>query len=93
MAHANDDPLIRQFRDEITENDLLLVELINKRVDLVTRLRAYKAKTGVAFVDQTREDLMIDFVKRANAGPISDAGLEELYRHLVEVSKREAAAE
>ena len=34
---------------------------------------------------------MLTFVSRANKGPLSADGLAELYRHLVEVTKREAS--
>lgn len=90
MAKGSDDPVIRQFRDQISDNDLKIVELVNKRLKLVKQLKAYKEQQGVEFVDPAREEWILTFVSRANKGPLSAEGLAELYRHLVEVTKREA---
>ena len=90
MSTTTSDPVIKQFRDQISDNDLKIVDAINKRVKLVTQLKAYKEQQGVAFVDPAREEWMLTFVTRANKGPLSKDGLAELFRHLVEVTKREA---
>lgn len=91
MPNGSDDPVIKQFRDQISDNDLKIVDAINKRLKLVKQLKAYKEQHGVAFEDPAREEWMLTFVSRANKGPLSAEGLTELYRHLVEVSKREAS--
>ena len=90
MTTTTDDPVIKQFRDQISDNDLKIVDAINKRLKLVTQLKAYKEQQGVAFVDPAREEWMLTFVTRANKGPLSKDALAELFRHLVEVTKREA---
>jgi len=91
VPNGSDDPVIKQFRDQISDNDLKIVDAINKRLRLVKQLKEYKEQNGVAFVDAAREEWMLTFVNRANKGPLSSAGLAELYRHLVEVTKREAS--
>ena len=93
MANAGDDPDIKQFRDQISDNDLKIIDAINKRLKLVKQLRAYKEQHGVDFLDPAREEWMLTFVSRANKGPISKDGLAELYRGIVEITKREAAAQ
>jgi chorismate mutase len=35
------DPFVRQLRQQISDNDRALVAAINKRLDLVARLKAY----------------------------------------------------
>ena len=37
-----DDVAIRQMRDQILDNDVKLMQAINQRLALVSRLRAYK---------------------------------------------------
>ena len=93
VPNASDDPVIKQFRDQISDNDLKIIDAINKRLKLVKQLRAYKEQHGVEFVDPVREQWMLTFVSRANKGPLSADGLAELYRHLVEVTKREASSD
>ena len=90
MSTPNDDPVIKQFRDQISDNDLKIVELINKRLKLVDKLWRYKAAQGVEVYNQAREEWMLTFISRANKGPISKDALQEIYRHVVEVTQHEA---
>ena len=91
MSTPNDDPVIKQFRDQISDNDLKIVELINKRLKLVDKLWRYKAQQSVEVYNQAREEWMLTFVSRANKGPLSRDALTELYRNIIEITKREAA--
>lgn len=89
MSDPSVDAVVRQMRDAIIDNDLKLLGAINKRLALVARLRAYKIAQGIEFVDQAREDWMHRYLRGANAGPLSEAGLEEIYGHLLDLTKRE----
>ena len=88
---GEDDPVIRQFREQISDNDLKIIEAINKRLKLVGQLRRYKEEHRLEFYDPDREAWMLTFVSRANKGPLSRDGLAELYRDIVEITKREAS--
>jgi chorismate mutase len=83
------DPLIRQLREQISDNDRALVDAVNKRLDLVARLKRYKASRGIGFVDPEREEWMLQYLARANRGPLSDAGLRELFAEILDLTKRE----
>ena len=85
------DAVVRQMRDAIIDNDLKLVNAINTRLELVARLRAYKAAQGVPFVDEAREAWMRSYLEGANRGPLSTDGLRELYAHVLDLTKRETA--
>lgn len=91
MGNAGDDPVIKQFRDQISDNDLKIIDAVNKRLKLVRQLKAYKEQHGVDFLDPAREEWMLTFVSRANKGPLSRDALTELYRNIIEITKREAA--
>lgn len=91
MANAGDDPVIKQFRDQISDNDLKIIDAVNKRLKLVRQLKEYKEEQGVGFLDPAREEWMLTFVSRANKGPISQDALAELYRGIVDITKREVA--
>jgi chorismate mutase len=90
---ANQDPVVRQLREQISDTDLAIVEAINKRLKLVRRLKDYKSSRGFEFVDQAREDWMLAYVTRANGGPLSAEGLREIYGALLDLTKREVASE
>ena len=89
MAEQNEDPLIRQIREQISDNDRAIVDAVNARLKLVAQLKRYKESRGIDFVDPEREEWMIQYLSRANRGPLSDKGLRELLRELLDLTKRE----
>ncbi len=91
MSTPSDDPVVQRLRDQITENDLQLVGLLNKRLSLVDELWRYKAEHGIDMYVPEREQWMVTFLTGANEGPLSDDALLEIYRTVVETSKAEAA--
>ena len=88
---ASTDPLVRQLREQISDNDRAIVDAINKRLKLVARLKEYKASRGFEFVDPDREDWMIRYLERANGGPLSDEGLRDLFAQILALTKREVS--
>jgi chorismate mutase len=90
---ASTDPLVRQLREQISDNDRAIVDAINKRLKLVARLKEYKASRGFEFVDPDREDWMIRYLQRANRGPLTEEGLRETFETILELTKREVEKE
>jgi chorismate mutase len=88
---AGADPVVRQLREQISDNDAAIVEGINKRLRLVARLKEYKASRGLDFVDLAREDWMVRYLARANRGPLSSEGLREIFEDILDLTKREVA--
>jgi chorismate mutase len=86
---SEQDPFIRQLREQISDNDRAFVEGINKRLKLVARLKSYKESRGLSFVDPEREEWMLQYLSRANRGPLSSEGLRELFEEILELTKRE----
>jgi chorismate mutase len=91
MVQQNDDPLIRQLREQISDADRRIVEAVNARLKLVARLKAYKESRGMSFVDPEREEWMLNYLTRANRGPLSAAGLQEIFGEILDLTKREVA--
>jgi chorismate mutase len=83
------DAHVARVRREISDLDSALVELVNKRLKLVAGLKRYKEEHGIGFVDLAREEWMLRYLQRANRGPLSAHGLEELYHALLDLMKRE----
>jgi chorismate mutase len=91
VAGQNDDPLIRQLREQISDADRTIVEAVNERLKLVARLKAYKESRGLSFVDPEREEWMLSYLARANRGPLSAEGLQELFGEILDLTKREVS--
>jgi chorismate mutase len=87
----DEDPVIRQFREQISDNDRAIVEAVNRRLKLVAQVKAYKESRGLGFLDPEREEWMLQYLSRANRGPLSAKGLQQLFRMILDLSKREVA--
>jgi chorismate mutase len=88
---ANQDPVVRDFRERIAETDLELLAAVNRRVELVRQLKEHKAAAGLEFVDRGQEERLVDRLAAMNRGPLSEDGLRALYQSLLELVKRETS--
>ena len=61
----------------------------NERIELVRALREHKLAQGWDFVDQEREERLLAELAAANPGPLTEAGLRELFTGLLALTKRE----
>jgi chorismate mutase len=86
---VSDDALIKQLRQQISDTDHSIVDAINARLRLVARLKSYKESRGIDFVDPEREEWMLQYLTRANRGPLSHDGLQELFEGILALTKRE----
>ena len=67
------------------------MEAVNARLRLVARLKSYKESRGFDFADPEREEWMLRDVSRANRGPLSQEGLEQIYTAILDLTKREVS--
>jgi chorismate mutase len=86
---VSDDPLIKQLRQQISDTDRSIVDAFNARLRVVARLKGYKEARGMDFVDPEREEWMLQYLTRANRGPLSGDGLKELFEEILDLTKRE----
>ena len=68
-----------------------ILEAANARLELVAELKRYKDENGLPFVDTDRERALLDTLAAANSGPLSEAGLRELFSELLALMKREVS--
>jgi chorismate mutase len=83
------DPLVRRLREQVSDTDRAIVELVNRRLDLVARIQRRKHELGLPPLDPEREEWMLRYLERANRGPLSSGGLGELHAELLALTKRE----
>ena len=89
MTEPGVDPQVQRLRDEIAAIDRAILSDVNARIDLVERIRNYKAENGIPFVDPDRERVLVEALIAENGGPISPDGVRELFALLLDLSKRE----
>lgn len=82
---------LEELREQVSANDRAIIEAINRRLELVAEIKRYKESAGIEFLDPGREAWLLDDLRRANRGPLSDEGLERILKELLDLSKRETA--
>jgi chorismate mutase len=90
-ADPTTDAVLADLRELLAINDLALLDLVNRRLDLVDQIKQRKAELGVDFIDPAREAWLLDHLRNANSGRLSDEGLRELLTTLLGLTKRELA--
>jgi chorismate mutase len=83
------DPLLDELRSRISGLDREVLAAVNRRLELVAQLKEHKEALGLAFVDRGREARMLDELRAANRGPLSDEGVAALLRALLDLTKAE----
>jgi chorismate mutase/prephenate dehydratase len=83
------DPALDRLRERVAATDRDILELVNRRLELVREIRAHKEEQGVAFVDPGQEERLLARLRELNGGPLSPDGVERLFRQLLELVKRE----
>ena len=90
-ADPTTDAALGDLRNLLEANDRALLELVNRRLDLVHDIKQRKAELGVEFVDPEREAWLLEHLREANNGRLSDEGLRELVTAVLDLTKRELA--
>jgi chorismate mutase len=85
------DAYVSRTRDEIAALDVRLLATINARIRKVAELHRHKAEHGLPLVDPEREAWLMSYLQRVNRGPLSDEGVGELIRFVLDLVRRENA--
>ena len=80
---------LQRLREQIAATDQEILELVNRRIELVREIRARKEEQGIAFLDAAQEDRLLARLRELNQGPMSAEGVDRLFREILELVKRE----
>ena len=83
------DPVLERLREQIGATDQQILELVNRRLELVREIRSHKDAQGVAFLDSDQEARLLARLRELNGGPLSADGVERLFREILDLVKRE----
>jgi prephenate dehydrogenase len=84
---------LEALRSEISELDRRLLELLNRRLELVASVRDYKDSAGERWIDPEREAELLQALVAANPGPLSERGVTSIFSAVLDVLKQEVAAD
>ncbi len=80
---------VTEYRDRISAADRRLLAAMNERLELVRALHEYKRDEGIPLRDPAREEQLVVELQAANQGPLSSAGVAELFRHVLDLTRKE----
>ena len=86
---ADPPPELAALRAEIAAVDRTLLDGLNRRLELVSDVRAHKDATNVRFVDAERESALLRELATVNRGPLSERGLNAIFSAVLDVMKQE----
>jgi chorismate mutase / prephenate dehydratase len=81
--------VINELREKISAADRELLAAINKRMELVRALHEHKRAEGIPLQDPDREQQLVVELQAANKGPLSAEGVAALFRHVLDLTRRE----
>jgi chorismate mutase/prephenate dehydratase len=84
---------LTDFRVRITAADRELLAAMNRRLELVRELHDFKQAEGIPLRDPEREQQLVVELQAANKGPLSDQGVADLFRHVLDLTRREIHGE
>lgn len=82
------DARIAEFRDAIDAIDDQLLELINRRLNLVQEVGAIKAQVGRQVLDSSRESRVFERLFALNNGPLNERVLRHLFTQIMAASRQ-----
>ena len=75
-----------QLREQLDEVNLELLELINKRAELVQKIGEVKKVQGINRFDPVRERKMLDLIAEKNEGPFETSTLQHIFKEIFKAS-------
>jgi chorismate mutase len=80
---------VADYREKITAADRRLLAAMNERLELVRALHEYKRDEGIPLRDPEREQQLVVELQAANSGPLSPTGVAELFRLVLDLTRKE----
>ncbi len=83
------DPLLAETRSELDAIDRALLDLVNRRLELVRRLHVHKVEAGLPLRDMAREEGLLDELVAKNDGTLSEGGVRAFFTHILDLIRKE----
>jgi chorismate mutase len=85
------DPLVDGLRAQITALDVEIVDLVNRRLGVVSTLWAHKREQAQPLRSPEREEWLLQHLLASNSGPLSEDGVKRLQEFLLDLTRGELA--
>jgi len=78
---------ISDWRNKIDTLDEQIVRLINQRAEAAQAIGRLKQSANLPVYEPQREQAVFERVRNANAGPLSDTEIVDIYERIVDVMR------
>jgi chorismate mutase len=85
------DPLVDGLRAQISALDVEIVDLVNRRLGVVSTLWAHKREHEQPLRSPEREEWLLQHLLASNSGPLSEDGVKRLQEFLLDLTRGELA--
>jgi chorismate mutase-like protein len=79
---------IADWRKQIDELDLKLVELLNERAAAAKEIGFLKRGAGAPIYEPEREKAIFNRIREANRGPLPERDLAQIYERIIDVMRK-----
>ena len=79
---------IEDWRRKIDDMDRRLVALLNERAQAAQEIGKLKRNTNLPIYEPQREKIIFENVRKANAGPLPDSELHQVYERIIDVMRK-----
>ena len=80
---------LEQLREQTAATDAEILELVNRRLELVREIRAHKEANDIPFLDPGQEARLLSRLRELNRGPLSAEGVSRLFGEILALIKDE----
>jgi chorismate mutase len=85
------DPVVDGLRAQISALDVEIVDLVNRRLGVVSTLWAHKREHEQPLRSPEREEWLLQHLLASNSGPLSEDGVKRLQEFLLDLTRGELA--
>ena len=78
---------ISDWRQKIDVLDEQIVRLINERAEAAQAIGKLKQREGLPVYEPKREEIVFDRVRKANAGPLTDVEVVNIFERIIDVMR------
>ncbi|MGT2934811.1 chorismate mutase [Streptococcus castoreus] len=78
---------LEEIREQINHVDQELIALLEKRMELVTQITAYKLANHLPVLDQAREDQILTKVSELVKEPSFELAIHEIFKTIMTLSR------
>lgn len=74
---------LNKYREEINEIDKNIVDFLNKRAEVVLKIKRLKEKRNVPLYDAKREEELINNIVKYNKGPLYNDNIVQIFESIL----------